>query len=118
MTHGSERRARTTHLTIRLTPDERASIDHAAERAGLTSGSHARRLLLDAPPPRQVRRPTVERREIARLLGELGHVGGNLNQIARTLNAGLPGDHHALRDALRGLREMRDAILSALGREQ
>ena len=88
MSHGSETRVRTTHLTIRLSTDERATIDHAADRSGLTPGSYARQVMLGAPVPRQVRRPPVERRELARLLGELGHVGSNLNQIARNLNCG------------------------------
>ena len=65
MTHGSEKRARTMHLTIRLSPDERAVIDSAAERSGLTAGSHARQVLLGAGAPRQVRRPPIERRELA-----------------------------------------------------
>ena len=42
MTHGSETRVRTQHLTIRLSPEERAAIDLAADRAGLTQGSYAR----------------------------------------------------------------------------
>jgi hypothetical protein len=85
MSHGSEKRARTEHLTIRLTPEERAAIDQAADRSGLTPGSYTRQVMLGAPVPRQVRRPPVERRELARLLGELGHVGSNLNQIARSV---------------------------------
>ena len=116
MTHGTEKRLRSTHLTIRLTPDERAAIDGASERAGLTSGSYARQVLLGAPAPRQVRRPPVERRELARLLGELGHAGGNLNQLARAANAGMPLLSSELRQALTGLRVVRDAILTALGR--
>lgn len=116
MSHGSEKRARTAHLTIRFTPDERAAVDQKAERAGLTSGSYARQELLDAPAPRQVRRPPVERKELARLLGELGHVGSNLNQIARIANAGDGVDGVALAEALGGLGTLRDAILEALGR--
>ena len=75
MSHGSETRVRNKHLTIRLSPAERAAIDQAADRSGLTSGSYARQVMLGAPTPRQVRRPPVERRELARLLGEIGHVG-------------------------------------------
>jgi hypothetical protein len=67
MSHGSEKRVRSKHLTIRLSPDERGSIDQAADRSGLTPGSYARQVLLGAPAPRQVRRPPVERRELARL---------------------------------------------------
>jgi hypothetical protein len=116
MSHGSEKRARTQHLTIRLTPDERATIDGAADRAGLTPGSYARQVLLGAPAPRQVRRPPVERRELARLLGELGHVGSNLNQIAKAANSGDGVDVRAIEWTLGALHVVRDAVLKALGR--
>ena len=116
MSHGSEKRARTTHITIRLTPGERAEIDSAAERAGLTSGSYARQAILGSPTPRQVRRPPVERRELARLLGELGHIGGNINQLAHASNAGSPVTRNEISQALAGLVTVRAAILSALGR--
>jgi len=89
MSSGSEKRARTSHLTIRLTPDERATIDDAADRAGLTAGSYARQAVMGAPAPRQVRRPPVERKELARLLGEVGKIGSNLNQLARAANSGV-----------------------------
>jgi len=117
MSHGSEKRVRSKHLTIRFSPEERASIDEAADRSGLTPGSYARQVLLGAPAPRQVRRPPVERRELARLLGEIGHVGGNLNQIARDMNLGwgVPADE--LKQELHGLGLVRDAIMKALGRD-
>lgn len=117
MSHGSEKRARTKHLTIRLSPEERAAIDQAADRSGFTAGSYARRALLGAPVPRQVRRPPIEARELARLLGELGHVGGNLNQIARDMNFGRGVDAWDLKRELQGLGLVRDAILKALGRD-
>jgi Bacterial mobilisation protein (MobC) len=117
MTTGSEKRARSKHLTIRLTPDERAKIDADAERAGLTAGSHARQVLLGAKTPRQVRRPPVERQELARLLGSLGHVGGNLNQLAHRFNSGLPTDRQEVLEAIRSLNPVRDAVLRALGRD-
>lgn len=117
MSHGSEKRARTAHLTIRLTPEERAAIDRAAERAGLASGSHARQVLMGAPAPRQVRRPPVERRELARLLGLFGNIGSNLNQIARAANTGDGVDVVDLNRELAYLHEARDALMKALGRE-
>ena len=117
MTSGTEKRARSAHLTIRFTPEERASIDAAAERAGLTSGSYARQTLLGAPAPRQMRRPPVERRELARLLGELGKIGGNLNQLAKATNQGLTVYQNEILLALGGLKVVREAILKALGRE-
>jgi hypothetical protein len=117
VTHGSEKRARSTHITIRLSDDERKTIEDAAEKAGLTTGSHARQVLLGAPAPRQVRRPPVERKELARLLGELGRVGGNVNQLARAVHNGVLVYEGELDRALAGLQEVRGAILVALGRE-
>jgi hypothetical protein len=117
MPSGTEKRARSAHLTIRFTPDERAAIDAAAERAGLTSGSYARQTLLGAPQPRQVRRPPVERKELARLLGELGKIGGNLNQLAKATNQGVVVYQNEILVALGGLRVLRNALLKALGRE-
>jgi len=117
MSSGTEKRARTANLTIRFTPEERAAVDEAAVRAGLTAGSHARAVLLGAPAPRQVRRPTVERRELARLLGQLGHVGGNLNQLAKAANSGAIPCAKDIQEALAGLTDLRREILLALGRE-
>ncbi|HUA76338.1 MAG TPA: plasmid mobilization relaxosome protein MobC [Acetobacteraceae bacterium] len=117
MSHGSERRARTDHLTVRLTPEERAAIDEMADRAGLAAGSYVRQAVFGAPRPRQVRRPPVERRELARLLGQLGHIGGNLNQIAKAANSGDGIDRIDLSEAVAGLAVVRDAILQALGRD-
>ena len=117
MSHGSEKRVRDKHLTIRFSPEERALVDEAADRAGLTPGSYARQVLLGAPAPRQVRRPPIERRDLARLLGEIGHVGGNLNQIARVANIGEEVDAAELSAMLADLAVVREAILKALGRD-
>jgi hypothetical protein len=112
----SERRVRKRILTIRLSDEEYAAIDQAAERAGLVVGSYARSVLLGAPAPRQVRRPPVERRELVRLLGELGKVGSNLNQLAHMANTGRPTDRRGLLIIAKSLVEVRNAILQALGR--
>jgi mobilization protein NikA len=116
MSHGSEKRARSSHLTVRLSVDERAAVETAAEKAGLTAGSYARQAMLGAPAPRQVRRPPVEKRELARLLGELGKIGGNLNQLARAANTGVVVYESEIDASLGDLAEVRTAILKALGR--
>lgn len=116
MSSGTEKRARDKHLTIRLTADERAAINGAAGRAGLTAGSYARQTLLGAQVPRQGRRPPVERKELARILGELGKIGSNINQLAKQANGGFLVYHNEILFALGGLKVVRDAILKALGR--
>lgn len=116
MSSGTEKRIRDRVLTVRLTAEERQIVDEAAERAGLVTGSYARQALLGAPAPRQVRRPPVERRELVRLLGELGKVGGNLNQLAKAVHTGVLVYEGEIDAALASLVETRDAILKALGR--
>lgn len=117
MSSGTEKRIRHRMLTVRFGDEEFASVQSAAEKAGLAVGSYARGVLLGAPAPRQVRRPPVERKELARLLGELGHVGGNLNQIAKAMNIGVLVYEAEIDAALAGLAEVRNAILKALGHE-
>ena len=114
---GSEKRVRDRVLPIRLSAEERAAIEAAAEKAGLATGSYGRQVLLSAPAPRQVRRPPVERRELARLLGEVGKLGSNLNQIAKAVHMGQLVYTGELDSALAGVLEVRAAILRALGRE-
>jgi len=114
---GSETRQRDETLTIRLTRHEKASLTAKAARAGLTLASYGRKTLLDAAPPRQVRRPGIEVKAVALLLAETGRVGSNLNQIARKLNAGDAPNLDAIAEASRAIRTIRDRLLTALGRE-
>lgn len=86
---GSETRQRSAApARMRLSADERAQLEAAAERAGLTLAAYMRHQCLGTAGPRAQRRPPVERAALAQLLGQLGKVGGNLNQVARALNRG------------------------------
>ena len=69
-------------------------------RASATS--YARRVLHI-----RLRPSRIDRLEVSRLLGELGKIGSNINQIAHHLNSGLPGDRvtDSLEYALRDLAE-------------
>ena len=114
---GTETRKRAKVLQVRLSPDELAEIEAQANRAELTPASYARSILLSAPAPRARRRPAVETQEVARLLGELGKVGSNLNQIAHRLNAGDAIGSASIAEAVADVQAMRDACLAALGRK-
>jgi hypothetical protein len=116
MTSGSETRQRQKSLRVRLTDAERAALDEAAERAGLSLASYARQVLLAVPPPRQARRPPVERVELARLNAHIGKIGSNLNQLAHAGNVGAAVDGVALAAELGELALVRAAIFAALGR--
>jgi hypothetical protein len=116
MASGSERRQRTAHLMVRLTLAERGVLDAAAARAGLSLVGYARSVLLSAPPVRQARRPPVEKAELVRLLGAVGKLGSNVNQIARVLNADGSVASPLFAEASADVAVMRAAIMQALGR--
>jgi hypothetical protein len=103
---------------IRCTEAEQQAIKAGAERAGLSVGAFLRALALGDAGPRAVRRPPIERKALARILGELGKVGSNVNQLARGFNRSgvLPGFPEILA-AQRDIGEMRSALIQALGRD-
>ena len=117
MASGSETRLRNSHLKVRLTATERSTLDEAAERAGLSLAGYARSVLLAAEPLRQSRRPPATKAELAVILGQLGKVGSNLNQLARASNSETVIAADELAHASAAILDMRTAIMAALGRE-
>jgi hypothetical protein len=109
--------ARGKLINVRCSVKERAAIQQRADQAGLSVGAYLRTQALGDAGPRSVRRPPVERKELARLLGHLGKVGSNINQLARAFNqvGRFPGfpELVAIR---REVGELRDALMMALGR--
>jgi len=109
--------ARTHFIAVRCTAAERAAIAERASQAGLSVGAYLRSLALGTAGPRSVRRPPIERKELARLLGWLGKLGSNVNQLAKRFNQSraLPGFAELLA-IRREVGEMRAALIKALGR--
>jgi hypothetical protein len=105
-------------FTIRLTGGQRAELIELAERAGVSRGAFARAVLLGSPPPRSARRPPRDVRELARLFGEIGKIGSNVNQLAHHANItrALPaiGELQAINFHL---MQMHEALMRALGQE-
>jgi len=110
--------AKTSFISVRCTANERALIDAAATQAGLSVGAYLRTQALGKPGPRAIRRPPIERKELARLLGHLGKVGSNINQLAYAFNSTrrIPGlaELAAVRQQI---GEIRDSLIKALGRD-
>lgn len=108
---------KTCFVAVRCTADEHASLTAAATQAGLSVGAYLRTTALGSPSPRAVRRPPAEKEALARLLGAVGKVGGNVNQLARAANT--TGDMPAPDElaAIAGdVRAIRAALMKALGR--
>lgn len=109
-------------VSFRLPPGDKAKLIKVAAAQGLTAGQLARKIVardLDIEARlNHVRRAIANADLLRQLLGQLGRVGNNLNQIASNLNGG--GDRsQAGTDLSRlspALEKALDAVLSALKR--
>lgn len=113
---GSNKRRRTVVLTARFTPEEARAVRKMAARTGFSVSALIRHALLNVPPPRARRRPSVDHKAVAKLLGQLGKIGSNINQLAHYAHLGR-FQSDSIEIALRDLMELRLGCLQALGRE-
>jgi hypothetical protein len=113
---GSETRKKARMVTTRYDLEEFEQLQEAASRAGLTPASFQRVQSLAAPKTRSTRRAPVEREMLAKVLGQLGKVGGNINQIARHARLGF-GVTSEVEEELAALRALRPLLMEALGRK-
>lgn len=113
---GTEKRKRTKILPVRLTEAEQAALAEHVERTGYSRAALVRYGLFQTPLPRAVPRPTVDHKAVAQLLGELGRLGGNVNQLAKHANAGR-FQANSVELAMRDLLALRTACMKALGYE-
>jgi hypothetical protein len=74
-------------LSIRLSPDDRLLLRNRATARGMPSATYVA-VLVRSHLRQLTPLPTEELAVLKRSIAELGAVGRNLNQIARTLNAG------------------------------
>jgi len=116
MASGSDKRRRSHQSLIRWTDDEFSAISEKADKAGLAVAAFMRAVALGDPGPRAQRRPPADHKALRQILGELGRVGNNINQIARALNSGESASLPDLREALRVYLEIRNRIFDALGK--
>jgi hypothetical protein len=113
---GSEKRKRGASIGFRGTEDERAKIQAAADRVGLTLSSYVRSQSLSEPTTRAVRRPPVQVAQLAQLLGLLGVVGGDLRRIAQHLGDAETASETEAKAALNEFREAAASIMQLLGK--
>jgi hypothetical protein len=120
MKRGREKRQRNHILKARFNDQEAAAIQGMADSRGLSVASVIRHATLNAPPPRRaLPRPQVDTQVLVRVLGELGKIGSNINQYAKSRNMGRESDSLdlAMEAACRDLLELRLPLMQALGQE-
>jgi len=118
MASGSDKRQRNKRRSVRFTADEFNRIASKADNSGLGFAAFLRAAALDGDAgPRAQRRPPADHKALRQLLGEVGRIGNNINQIARALNSGEKASLPDLQAALRAYTEIRNGILEALGKK-
>src|SRR5262249_15881000 len=97
--------------------EEFNAIGAKADRAGRTVGAFLREIALGNAGLRAQRRPPTDHVLLRQILGQLGKIGSNFNQIAHRLNAGDQPHFPQLKKTLKDRRESRDQILQAVGKD-
>ena len=114
MPRASSKRQRTRQCLVRLTEEEYDRVQAKADQSGMACAAFLRAAALGDAGPRAQRRPPADHQALRRLLGELGRVGNNLNQIARSLHRGQELKLPDLREAVGSYLQLRNAIFVAL----
>jgi len=115
-TSGSETRKRAPIIGFRATDAERAEIEAAAQRAGLTVGSYVRSRALKKQETRAVRRPAVETTQLAQLLGMVGAVAGTMQKMIQKHGGESAVPQADLTEAMAAFREAVASILVTMGK--
>lgn len=111
----SETRKRQHRVTVRLTEAEHAELSKRADNSRLTLAGYFRSATLDTPPPPQSRRQPVDRKELGKLLGAIGSIGNNINQLAKVANAGSWPESKSLHKTCDDIQWIRSKLMEALG---
>ena len=114
---GSDKRQRGKIIASRCLDEEFAAIAAKADKAGLAVAAFMRAAALGDAGPRAQRRPPADHKALRQILGELGRIGNNLNQIARALNTRGQPIPPGLESALSAFGPLRRAIYIALGKD-
>lgn len=107
---GSEKRQRKVKRTVRLTTFEDALVCAHASAAGLTVASYIRKTALNTPPPRNGRRPAIDRQMTAQLLAAMGEAATAF-RIAADL-----ADPDLVETTITDLNEYRLILFESMGR--
>ena len=108
---------KTKRITIRLNEIEYDLLESYAQKSGETQASYLRKLLINKTP--QVKYEIVcNSPRILKIFSDLGHVSGNLNQIARHLNQGGEATdklQQEVKSCIAQILHMRDEVQEMVG---
>jgi hypothetical protein len=112
---GTEKRQREKIISVRVYAAERLKIEANAAAVDLCASSYLRMLGTAQQRSQERRRPNPDMKEVGRLLGECGRIGGNIHQLLRHANFGNPPSRSELEDAGKEARALFAAVCKAFG---
>ena len=104
-------------VTIRLTDTEFSIIENTAEQADMTISEYMRKQIMEGQVNTKFE-VVADVKEIKKLIGELGKIGSNLNQIARYFNQGgiISSEMRTeIKKSLRDIYEMKYEVMRMAG---
>ncbi len=108
-----EKQRRDVDIHIRVTASEKQKIATLAESANADFSEFVRSAALNKKPKKKPE-ASGDRRALIEALGELGKIGSNINQIARSSNRGRTLDEKVITHALNQIAEIGDIIREIL----
>jgi hypothetical protein len=92
-------------INFRVSDAEQAEIEAAAKAEGLTPGAYLRRLAVDSPKTRPIRRPLPAEILLRQLKAAASKVDSNLAQFLKLANRGEPVPLEEIADAANAVRD-------------
>ncbi len=109
--------AKGRRIAVRLTDADHSFLEQTAKEAGLSVGAFLRTIALGTAGARAVKRPSIDRKQLAKLLGEIGKLGSNVNQIAKWANTDRAAPSRAeIARMCEDIAAMRGEVMKALDR--
>lgn len=114
----SETRRRTKCLPVRLTPFEHEKLQRLSAQSGLKMGAFVRKMALGDEGEGAQKEPPPDQQLLASILGQIGKIGSNANQLAKRANTDgfgsiAPSDLKELMESISNIRAM---LMVALGK--
>lgn len=105
-------------VSIRLTEDEFQILETIEREQGIRKATYAKSCTFGRPVPKASRRPKADEVVLRQLLGQLGKLGSNANQIAKLCNSGTITDQREAIETLHVIKasmiDIRAQLLDAL----
>lgn len=112
-------RQQTKMVSFRVLPKAHKNLLHEAEQKNLSVGALIKKRVFGKGAKAMKtspRKPLADLEELRKILGQLGKIGSNVNQIAKHLNQGNNSiDSHVHKNIQEDLNLTRRALLDALG---